>query len=171
MFFFVPSTWPKVPKDLAIPWVICNECFSIPPEFTLMRWLLLGFPLTLPPRQGTGCWRKRPCDDRVVSFIPTPWPSRRGEKGWSLISSWLTSYRPSLGLVNLLEWLTELRKTLYLGENSCSFIITGPVERRDAQGKVFPGGSPTLNLDKAALAAGTHTTALRAEKYCYLFTF
>ena len=40
MFFFVPSTWPKVPKDLAIPWVICNECFSIPPEFTLMRWLL-----------------------------------------------------------------------------------------------------------------------------------
>lgn len=45
------------------------------------------------------------------------------------------------------------------------------MERRDTQGKVFPGDYPTLNLDKAALAAGTHTTALRAEKYCNLIYF
>ena len=86
MFVFVPSTWHKVPKDLVIPWVPCNECFSTSPEFILMRWLLLGFPLNLPPRRGTGGWRKQPCDGKVSVSMPAPWPLQEEEKGWSLIS-------------------------------------------------------------------------------------
>ena len=45
---------------------------------------------------------------------------------------------PSLGLINLLEWLTELRKPVY--SQDYQFIIkeyNSGTDRRDAQGKVW----------------------------------